>query len=310
MSKDKLTINEQIGHMKNDNGIRFELISEDDAKDFLTGNTYYFKIKAYAKNYEKYKIGPNHGKYVNLDFAYLVELSTLDAQLRKLIIKMALDIEHFLKVELLRDFSDNEAENGYNIIGEFLSYNSNLEADILKKGESSTCNDLVHKYNSNWAIWNIVEVLSFNDFINLYELYYTKYESNNNMKNNLRPIKFLRNAAAHNNCLINNLRGPYTREIRPNKRINVFISQISGIHPGSREKKMANPIVHDFVVMLYVFHAIVTSKKTQEYTFNELESLFGNRFLKHREYFADNEVILSHYEFVKKIIDYFNGLVI
>jgi abortive infection bacteriophage resistance protein len=237
MSKDKLTIDEQIEHMKKDNGISFKQISEDDAKRFLTNNTYYFKIKAYAKNYEKYKHGPNKGKYINLDFAYLIELSTLDSLLRKLIIKMALDIEHFLKVELLRDFSDNEAEDGYSIVSEFLNQNPGLENEILKKGQNSTCNDLVNRYNGEWAIWNIVEVLSFNDFINLYELYYAKYESSNNMRNNLRPVKFLRNAAAHNNCLINNLRGPFTRTITPNKKINVFISKIPGIRPGSREKK-------------------------------------------------------------------------
>jgi hypothetical protein len=68
---------------------------------------------------------------------------------------------------------------------------------------------------------------------------------------------------------------------------------------------MANPIVHDFIVMLYVFDAVITSKKTKKYTMNELKDLFEGRFLKHKEYFINNELIVSYYEFVKKILDYF-----
>ena len=41
-------------------------MNEEEAKDFLTYNTYFFKIKSYAKNYEKYINEPNRGKYINL----------------------------------------------------------------------------------------------------------------------------------------------------------------------------------------------------------------------------------------------------
>lgn len=54
MSKLKLTIEEQIYHMKNKNGILFEITKEEDAIGFLKKNNYYFKVKSYAKNYDKY----------------------------------------------------------------------------------------------------------------------------------------------------------------------------------------------------------------------------------------------------------------
>ena len=63
-------------------------------KKFLRYNNYYFKLKSYAKNYP---INPKNGKYVNLEFAYLVELSKLDMYLRKIILGMCLDVEHILK---------------------------------------------------------------------------------------------------------------------------------------------------------------------------------------------------------------------
>ena len=38
----KLTVNEQIEHMKS-KGIQFNIISEKDAENYLNENTYYFK---------------------------------------------------------------------------------------------------------------------------------------------------------------------------------------------------------------------------------------------------------------------------
>ena len=48
--KNKITIDEQIDHMKSKN-IKFQITSEDEAKDFLSTRTYYFKLKSYAKSF-------------------------------------------------------------------------------------------------------------------------------------------------------------------------------------------------------------------------------------------------------------------
>lgn len=56
-----------------------------------------------------------------MDFAYLQELSTLDMYLREIVLNFTLDIEHFLKVHLLKNISDNKDEDGYAIVEEFLS---------------------------------------------------------------------------------------------------------------------------------------------------------------------------------------------
>lgn len=100
--KKKLTIDEQIEDLKK-KGVTFEIMSEEEAKKFLRYNNYYFKLKSYAKNYP---INPKNGKYVNLEFAYLVELSKLDMYLRKIILGMCLDVEHILKTRMLYDLSE------------------------------------------------------------------------------------------------------------------------------------------------------------------------------------------------------------
>lgn len=44
-------------------GIKFNIFDEEKALHFLEFNTYFFKLKSYAKNYEKYLRGENCGKY-------------------------------------------------------------------------------------------------------------------------------------------------------------------------------------------------------------------------------------------------------
>ena len=168
MKKDKLTVDSQIAHMKS-NGITFNIVNEEEAKEFLLYNNYYFKIKSYAKNYDKYLEGDNKGKYINLDFAYIKELSTIDMYIRQFVMKITLSIEHFLKTQMLRDFMGNDQEDGYSIIEEFIDEFPGIRRNIDMKQSNSACTDLITKYNDSFAIWNIVEVLSFGDFIKLYD---------------------------------------------------------------------------------------------------------------------------------------------
>lgn len=56
----KLTVVEQIEHMKS-KGIQLNIIPEEQAEIYLKENTYYFKLKAYAKMFEKYNAGEKAG---------------------------------------------------------------------------------------------------------------------------------------------------------------------------------------------------------------------------------------------------------
>lgn len=310
MGKAKLSIDEQIEYMKNNSGIRFDIISEEEAKDFLTNNTYYFKVKSYAKNYEKYLSGDNIGKYINLEFAYLKEMSTLDMYFRRAIMRLTLDTEHFLKTQLLRDFSSNKLEDGYDIVRELYQKFGYIKKKISRKKKNSACSDLVLKYSGNFAIWNIVEVLSFGDFTKLYKLYYNKYDTKGSMEEYLWSVRFLRNAAAHNSCLLNSLRIPYSKKVKPNKQILNFLSKIGGISREARKSKMRNPVIHDFVVTLFVFNNVSSSDRIKKKTLEGLKELIDNRFIARKGYFEKDQLITSYYDFTKKVIDYFYDLCI
>lgn len=305
MRKIKLSIDDQIKYMKDKSGIKFNVVNEDEARDFLINNNYYFKVKSYAKNYDKYSTGPNKGKYVNLEFAYLMELSRIDMYFRRFVMKITLDIEHFLKTQLLSDLSENNDEDGYDIVSDLFCKYPYIKSNLEVKSKNSACSDLIVKYRNDFAVWNLVETLSFGDFTKLYEIYYKKYKSKSSMENYLWSVKFLRNAAAHNSCLINSLKNPYSSQIKANSKVNTFISKIDGINPVPRKKKMSNPVVHDFIVTLYVFNKLVKSRKAKKNTMEELKTLMDVRFKKNKSYFEQNEVLTSNYVFVKKIVDYF-----
>lgn len=222
-------------------GIRFSVMTEEDAAKYLEINTYYFKIKVYAKLYEKYTDkadSDRYGKYIDLDFAYLRDLATIDSYLRKHIFQITLDIEHYLKAALLRDFNRSN-EDGYGIVKDFIARNpEHYEREFSQKRFGKACSNMVQKYDGHFSLWNIIEVLNFGDFQELYKFFYMRngtslFPTNKKLQSGpfsylINPVRILRNAAAHNNCLPNSLKTPY---ISPDKfNQNPEVSAFLGSH--------------------------------------------------------------------------------
>ena len=51
-TKPKLDINSQISYLET-KGIKFSINNKLSATNFLTNNSYFYKLKAYCKNYDK-----------------------------------------------------------------------------------------------------------------------------------------------------------------------------------------------------------------------------------------------------------------
>lgn len=302
--KSKYSVDEQLKNLE-DKNVQFNIISKEEAREYLQCNTYYFKLKSYEKSFE-YNVSKN--QYINLEFAYLVELAKLDMYLRELIIRISLHTEHFLKVKLMDDLTKNEKEDGYHIVRELFSKYPFMVDHINQKKYNSACADLIHKYENNWAAWTLIEVLSFGDFIKLYELYYSLYpeQVNEVVSDLIWPLKFIRNASAHNNCLLNTLRKPYVythlydkkrKTIIVNKRLSSMLSSIRTITKKNRKKKMSNPVIHDFVASLFLFDEICTSQVFKKKIFTELKEFMEGRLIKNKDYFSNDCVLTSIYGF-------------
>ena len=298
-----------------DKNIQFELCSKDYAKKFLKYNNYYFKLKSYARNYN---INQQTKKYYNLDFAYLVELSKLDMYIRKIILELSLDVEHYLKVRLINDMSDNSEEDGYNIVRLFLQYHQNAGNDIQNKADRySFCSDLAEKHLNEYkepkelALWNIVELLSFGNFMELYQVYYQMYPSFN-YSDYLKSIKFIRNAAAHNNCILSTLRKPNSlKKFSKTKKLANILGKIPEFRElDNRDAMMKNPVIHDFVTLLFVYNDIMKVSATKNVRNRKMEEIChqfcdeDGRIRKNKSYFDKNPYIKEAYSFVCSIIKY------
>lgn len=295
------TNDELISHMKT-KGIKFDIVQEEEAKEFLQNNNYYMKLASYRANYDKRK--SNH-TYINLDFAYLKELSTIDMHLRYLILQMCLDIEHALKIRLLKDIEDNSEEDGYDIIRRFITKYERCCQNIQKHKSSEYCRELIEKYYPYFPAWVFVELISFGDMVKLYEYYISRYPGRLKDSELLYSIRDLRNATAHSNCLINKLQKGTNK---PSVKVVKFVANVDGIGSAMRSSKLSNKFLYDFVSLLYVYNEFINADVVKKKRFQQLQEFLNTRAIRNKDYFAKNECIKTAYIFIKKIVDYMNEL--
>ena len=293
-------------------GVKFNIISRVEAYKFLRERNNYMRVASYRKNYEKDKFGKNEGKYKNLDFAYLKELSTIDMYLRQHIIKMCLDIEHCLKVQLLNHLETNSAENGYQIVNDFLNEtkNSYIISSIQRKTKATYSGDLIkhyfcytyknEKYVFDCPAWVLTELLQFGDFLNFYKYYCDRYKVKCIEKPILNLVKSLRNACAHNNCLLHDLHKG--NETGAPTNISKYVSTINGIGQQERERKLSTQFLLEFLGLVYVYNKVV-SADVKKHTYVELHKFADERLIAKINYFNKNYLLKTSIEFLQKTID-------
>lgn len=316
--KPKQTAHQLIQKMNSEKGISFKYTSKSQAETYLTDVNNYLRTAAYRKNYQKHTKGINTGKYINLDFAYLQELSTIDMHFRFIISKMCLDIEHALKVQILKDIENNPNTDGYDIVTDFLSQNTYIIGKLEANSASPFTYDLIHKYFSiqktynpvkkkkenkitqynDCPVWILLEMLTFGDFISFYKFYYSSENFSKLSVSVINLVKSLRNGAAHNNCILADL--AHGTSYAP-KEISQAVSLITSINSNQRRKKLSCRPMLEFTALLYAYKSVV-SDKVKYHRIKELKDLFFNRMLVKKGFFKNNDLIKSNYDFACKII--------
>ena len=289
--------------MKN-RGITFNEISENDAKQFLQNNNYYMKLAAYRANYDKCDTGKRQGRYKKLDFGYLKELSTIDMYLRYIVMDMCLDIEHVIKVRLIKNITNNPSEDGYDIVRKFIAQDDNLRIlkNIRSHKSGEYCKDLIEKYYPYFPVWVFVELISFGDllyFCSFYEKIYGVQIINNKLMNTVRDV---RNAAAHSNCLLNKMTEKIDSTKQVNNEISSFIIGMKNISKTSRVNNLSYKFTNSFVTVLYVYDSLMNEIPKQK-RYKEIQEFMNGRVVKNKQFFQSNSKIIGVYNFHKKVID-------
>jgi hypothetical protein len=75
----------------------------------------------------------------------------------------------------------------------------------------------------------------------------------------------------------------------------------------SYKTKMENPVIHDFVVLLFVYMDILntaSNRNMRDKGFEEIKKLFFDTMVRNKDYFVKNDVIIESYNFICKVIKY------
>lgn len=227
---------------------------------------------------------------------------------------MCLEVEHVLKTRLLYDISCNDKEDGYNIVRNFFAAYPETKLDILNKANSYNFTSNLaekHSVDEEYSVWSLVELLSFGKFVELYTMYYQTYNSPNYI-DYLKSVKFLRNAAAHSNCLLSSIMKPKgEKKFKKTMQLtNSLANAKTQISEHARAKYMAYPVFHDFVALLFVYNdllKVAANRNMRDKTMNKLKSFFcdeDGRVLLHRDFFTKNQVITEAYKFIASVIMY------
>lgn len=237
---------------------------------------------------------------------------------------MALDIEHFIKVALIKAVEDALAsgtgEDGYKVLNGYLnadditdnaeriktvaSRNTQYYHKFSQNVQNPYCNGLIGKYAEDMPIWAYVELCSFGDIKNLIEYYAKKTGWNIGIDlKTFDRVRQLRNACAHGNYIINDL--------KPNKYVHKgvsltppYISQFiytAGLKTNIVSKKMSNQRINQIIHLLYAYDKTVKTDNTRNKRLRELHDLIDVRIMNNSKFFSANQLLTSTYSFFKDI---------
>ncbi|MEA4938538.1 MAG: Abi family protein [Christensenella sp.] len=313
-----MTAEELVNMLHDEKGVAFSIMDASHSIVYLSTTNNYLRTASYRKNYLKHTSGPQVGKYIDLDFAYLAELSTLDMHLRSYLLKMSIALEHALKVNLLSIFERQPSEDGYSIVTEYLGLNPQVVQSIESKIDTIFTGGLIDRYfdlcyvcepsstqtrimKSDCPIWVLVELLSFGELLNFYDYCARKYSQPLPEWNVLNPVKSLRNACAHNNCILYCL-APDCNKTQPPSAISQFVAKMNNIGVEERKKKLSCRPMFEITCLLYMYCKVVSPNVFRN-GIAELQNFTNGRLVKHKDYFEGNQLLSTSIGFLQKLVD-------
>ena len=304
--KPKLSLDGQIEHLK-EKGVLFNIMDEAEARDYLGQHNNYFKLTAYRKNYDKHPAGENKDKYINLEFAYLVDIAVIDMQLRYRIVHMALDLEHHTKLQLLRKM-DEYNEDGYQVVQDYIDsldekQRKIFDSEINRNKGNIYCGDIIAKYEVAFPIWAFIEIVPFGRLVAFYGFCADRF-SDKSMKDTfyrLLTCKEIRNASAHSNCILNNLKAK-TAAHSTNAAVTSELMKIKGMNTNFRKNRMSNARIQQVVTLLYTHKDMVESEGIKRSESEDLKKIM-ERVDKNYDYYNTNPMIKGTFDFLKLVVD-------
>lgn len=318
--KPKQSSHALVYKMRDEKGIRFDLMNEEAAEKYLLDINNYLRTASYRVNYPKHSNGINQGKYINLDFEYLRELSAIDLQVRHAALQMCLDVEHGLKVKILKAIETDHDEDGYSIVKDFLDKNQHMLKGIAGTSGSPFTKDLMYNYLTfqdvaipnapgktrriitgydECPVWVLFEFITFGDFVQFYEFYCKRKQLKGLSIQTLNTVKSLRNGCAHNNCILANLKAGRTS---PSTEITKKVSTLNNITSSQAKKKLSVRPLFELACLLHAYKYAMSDNDDRK-SLNSLAVVLYERAMLHKDYYESNETIASAHSFAIKLLE-------
>ncbi len=307
-----LSVDAQIAQMKQQ-GITFDLCPEDEAREYLSSRTYYFKLRSYRTLYDKRVGGERDGQYIGLDFGHLRALASLDRDLRYALLPLTLDVEHAARVKLMRNITERSDEDGYTVCADYMESLNHDErrrrrGDVGQLDKDIYCQALLAKYGKDPAkmpVWVLLELFSFGSFASLY-LFCANRWDDRGMRNEhymLRQAQFIRNACAHSSNMVNGFGVAIDNEdeIGTNNVVERALAKTTLSHR-VRTSKMKNPRLKQIATLLYLHSRLVTEGSGRKHAAANMQAL-KSRMEASLEVLSANDIVRSSLDFLIVLID-------
>ena len=124
------------------------------------------------------------------------------------------------------------------------------------------------------------------------------------MKNNfyiLLTCKEIRNASAHSNCILNDLKAR-TASHHTNTGVTKALMNIKEMKTNFRKNRMSNARIQQIVTLLYMHKELVTSEGIHKNVEKGLHDVIARAF-KNIEYYKNNQMLKGTFDFLKLVVD-------
>ncbi|MBE6949399.1 MAG: Abi family protein [Ruminococcaceae bacterium] len=296
-----------IDEMKLQN-IKFHYISENDAVQIMKTEYSASKLMAYAPLFDKYRATEKQGQYIDLDFAYLYDLASLDSQLRKLVICMCLDIEQMLKTRLIADASCIDSKG---VVKEFVQENTiffntvyspeNMDHVFKRMTRDTTIEEL--------SVSDFLEVIQFGTIQRFVRFFYDQFapdlygKAYAPFERYLDSVRRIRNSSAHNNGLISELLNRQYKEeaFEKNTLVLSFLGK-NGVRHRTLDTNMSKQAVHDLCCLIHMYVHFLP-KELAKNTLEELRKFLQVTCRNNSAYYIKNPALISAHSYLSNVTD-------
>ena len=228
-------------------------------------------------------------------------------QLRYRIVHMALDLEHHTKLQLLRKMDDYN-EDGYQVVQDYIDsldekQRKIFDSEINRNKGNIYCGDIIAKYKDAFPIWAFIEIVPFGRLVAFYGFCAERF-SDRSMKDTfyrLLTCKEIRNASAHSNCILNNLKAK-TAAHSTNAAVTSELMKIKGMNTNFRKNRMSNARIQQVVTLLYTHKDMVESEGIKRSESEDLKKIM-ERVDKNYDFYNTNPMIKGTFDFLKLVVD-------